>query len=466
MLIKCPNWESRGLRSLATFLLLCCAAVASAEPQAVAPKAELPSIEELVRLGAHQSDLRHYDQAIDTFTLVLKLDPKNGVARADRALNYAWTNRLEEAARDLDAAEALIGQTALVHRGRALIAMRRSDDKTAVAELTRSLETEPDSPFALFARAWLYQDALQYDAALADADAYIRARPDEPDPYVLKAQLLNAQGKRDLAIIEASNLSNRFSLNPYGLAAAARIYMSTGRRDWALAAISRAIQLDPKFYYYPFLRAKFRKWNDFGGRHADLLIAQRLDPADLGIATEMGLLDFNLGNWRRAISHFSDVLRKEPKDFGVLAYRAMAYRSARQPKLAEQDYAAALAAASGPDDFDRICWAFANEGLALEWGLAACNRAIALKQSDGSYFKNRALAELRMDRFPEAKRDCDKAIALDKRSAGAHYVCAIVDLSTGDELGADRARRQARDLNPLIDEVFEEYGLYDPDLWP
>ena len=230
--------------------------------------------------------------------------------------------------------------------------------------------------------------------------------------------------------------------------------------------MSRAIRLNPDFYYYPLLRAKFRKWNDFGGRHSDLVAAQRLDPDDLGIATELGLLAFGLGDWSGAVSHFSDVLKKEPKDFGVLAYRAMAYRAAGQRTRAEKDYSAALAAASGADDFDKICWAFAVEGRLLKWGLAACNRAIALNQSEDSYFKNRALTELRMDRFPEAKRDCDRALALNKRNAPAHYICALVDLSTGDELGADRARRVARDLNPLIDEVFEEYGLADPDLWP
>lgn len=423
------------------------------------PKAEIPSADELVNIGASLADLKRWDEAINAYTLALKIDPRNGLALANRGLAYGFTNRLDEASRDLSAAEDILGKSAVIDRGRALIAMRRSDNKAALAELSKSLAKEPGNPFALNYRAWLYQDDKQYDAALADAESLIEAHPDSADAHVLKANLLVEQQKRDLAVKEAASLEVTFGSDPYAIAAAARIYDAVGQRARALTAIDKAIKLNPDLFYYHYLKAKFRVWSDFEGRRTDLNAALELDPNQLGAVTEMGLLEFKTQRWPEAISRFTAVLDKEPKDFGVLAYRAQTYRAWRRPDLAAKDYAAAMAAASGADDFNRICWAFAAEGIALDWGLEACDRAIKLRTDESSYFKNRGLVKLRLGQLDDAIRDYDHSIALDERNSGAYYGRAQAHSRKGESELARQDRKRALELNPQIVEVFEGYGL-------
>jgi regulator of sirC expression with transglutaminase-like and TPR domain len=141
------------------------------------------SVRELIQMGGAMADMKRFDEAITAYTLALQQEPDNWEARADRALAYAWINKLKEASDDLAAAEKIMPESAVSHRVKAILANRRSDEDTELAELTKSLLLEPENPFALSFRASIYAERQQYEAALADAEAYIRARPDEPYAY-------------------------------------------------------------------------------------------------------------------------------------------------------------------------------------------------------------------------------------------------------------------------------------------
>ena len=84
-------------------------------------------------MGGAMADLGRYNEAISTYSLALKQDPNNGIVLANRALAYAWTNRIDEAARDLAAAEKRMADVAVLHRVRAIIANRKSDQDTELA---------------------------------------------------------------------------------------------------------------------------------------------------------------------------------------------------------------------------------------------------------------------------------------------------------------------------------------------
>lgn len=419
------------------------------------------SADELVKAGGKLLDLQHYDEAIAVFTRAIELDGHHGHAFANRALGYGHTNRLEEARRDLAAAEALIPAHAVIYRIRALIALRQSDKATALAELSASLEKEPGNPFALWHRAWLYHDSRNEAAALADAEAYIGARPNDPDGYVLMADLLRAQQKTASAEMEADRLLRLFPDNHYAIASAARIYDGLGDRSRALHAITDAISIQPKLFYYHMLRAGFRPSDDLAGRRTDLNAALEIDPANADVLTKLGLLEFDEQQWAQAISRFSAVLSKEPKDFGVLAYRSMAYWNSGNKSQAGKDYQAALAAASGADDFNLICRSLARENVALDWALQACDRALAVKPEESRYLATRALARLRLGKLNAALADYDAAINADERRADALLGRAIVRWRLGNKTSAeaDRIAAMARDAGIL--ESFRELGFTD-----
>ena len=432
-------------------------------PEVVATTRQVRNAAELVELGNSLLGVSHYDEAITAFTEALRIEPDHGIALAHRALAYAWTNRLEEAGRDLKAAEGIIPDHAVIHRVRALIAMRLSDFETAIDEWSTSLAKEPGNPISLKHRAYIYQRQGNDGAALADAETYISTNPESPDGYVLRARILVGQQERALAIAEANRLADLFPNDAYSLAAAAQIYDALADRGRALEVLSKAISIDPDDFYYHLLRADVRPWDDFAGRRADLEAALRLDPRNGDVVTRLGLLDFKQQRWTAAVAKFSAVLDEEPNDFGLLAYRAAAHLSAGNRSLALRDFEAASGVASGPDDFSLMCSVFARENVALEWALDACNRAVASNEKESEYRANRGLVKLRLGRLDEALTDYNAAIAADDREATAYYGRALVCWRQGEKEAAEVDRKQAIALDPAITDTFREYGFTDFD---
>lgn len=420
------------------------------------------SIADQMEEGQGLLDRHNYQDAIEFFTNVLVRIPDYGPALAQRALAYAWTNRMVEATRDIDAAARTMSDSALLHTVRATIAQRRSDDPTAIAEYTRALALEPGNQHALRSRAYIYQRAGNHEAALADAETYIAAWPNSIDGYVLKADLLVGQRERARAAAEADRLMREFPDDDQFLVAAATIYDSLADRPHAMAAMDGVVARNPDIFVIRLYRAEFRRWDDFAGRRADLDAALRLAPGHADVITQLALLDFKERKWRDAITRFSAVLASEPRDFGLLAYRAMAHLNAGERPLAERDFRTAMAASEGADDFSLICGSMAREGFALDWALEACNRAVALDASDdASHRADRGLVELRLGSLDAALADYDRAVAADARKAGSFYGRALVHHRRGEAQGAAADRAEALAIDPGIAETWQSYGFTD-----
>lgn len=432
----------------------------AAQTEAPAPVTR-PAIDAQMSEGQNLLDMRRYEDAIQVFNGVLARVPDFGPALAKRALAYAWTNRLEEATRDIDAAARAMPDSVLLHIVRGTIAQRRSDDPTAIAEYARALALEPGNQHALRSRAYIYQRAGNHVAALADAETYIAAYPDSVDGYVLKADLLIGQRQRVGAAAEADRLMRAFPDDPRFLAAAASIYDALADRAHALVAMDGAITRNPDSFALRLYRAQFRRWDDFAGRRADLDAALLLEPGHGDIITQLALLDFKERKWRDAIARFSSILALEPRDFGLLAYRAMAHLNAGEQALAERDYRTALSSAEGADDFSLICGSFAREGFALDWAMEACNRAVSLNADESRYRANRGLAELRLGRLEPALADFNAAIAADARRADGYYGRALVRQRRGERQAAATDRTEALAIDPGIADTYRSYGFTD-----
>lgn len=448
-----------GLISASFIGSLACAEPVPGPPTAAVTVTENTLDDVEAAQGGDLMDEGKFSEAIQVFDAILKRSPRHGNALAGRALAYGWTNRLEETERDLRAAEAVIPDAAVLHRIRAVLADRRSDDATLILETTKSLAKEPGNVFALRFRANAYQRARREPEAMADADAYVMAHADDPDAFVFKADLSIRQQKRTVALEVAERLEQQFSGNAYAMAAAARIFDRLGERDRALRLIAGAIVMDPQSYYYPYLRAGMRRWDDLAGRRADLETSIALDPNNENTLTQLGIVAFKSRRWNQSVAYFTSVLDKEPRDFGVMSYRAMAHINAGHQAAARSDFEAAMLAASGSDDFSLICWALGREGQALEWATTACDKAVGMKERKSEYHANRGLVRLRLGHLPAALDDYDAAVVADDRMATNYYGRAIVRRRRGDVDGAKADRARALAIDPTIAETYEEYGL-------
>lgn len=456
------------LRVLASIATVVATSQSLANPQSSAVQLEAPrrstqiaKADELVAMGNAMADMGRYSEAITAYGLALDQLPGNGMILANRALAYAWINRVDDASKDLKEAEKTLKGVSILYRVRAIIANRRSDQDAELAALSKSLQLEPTNNFALTFRARIFQDRHQYEAAIADADAYIRARPDEPEAYELKASLLGGQRKWASAIDVASRLAQRFPREPRSLASVAEIYGRSGKRSEALEFIGRAISINNDAYYLWERRAGLRYWKDFEGRKADLQTALRLAPNDFGIVAKLGLLAFDGQLWAEANAQFTRILEKEPNDYLVRTFRAMTIVKMQNEAAADSEFKAASKAASGPGDLGRICSTLASRGVALGRAIEFCNLAIAKNSADFSYLTARGLTDLRSGEIVDAIADYDRAISGDNDDAYAYFGRAIAHLRVGQTGQATNDRLIALTIDPTIEEAFELMQITD-----
>jgi tetratricopeptide (TPR) repeat protein len=143
-------------------------------------------------------------------------------ANALRFRSFVWQYavKLDEPAKsDIEAAVRLnpndhgtLGQRCTTLRD---TAERRRQVVRAIADCTRAIELcdKPDCKLAMqYNRGWCYYTIREYDSALADAEAYIAAKPDRADGYHLRGAIKLRKGDRDGAkadLLKAKELGGK-----------------------------------------------------------------------------------------------------------------------------------------------------------------------------------------------------------------------------------------------------------------
>jgi len=397
-------------------------------------------------------------EAIEDYTKAIELDSKNEHALANRALAFTWTNRLDEAAKDLDRADAINPNDPDVTRVEAMVAMRKSDWPAAVKLLTKLLEQQPGYGFALRQRASAYRMIGKPDEAIADADAILKAQPDDFDALAMRGRLYADQGKTELAAADASRLAELGSGNAVAMAQAARVFAAAGKDEQAFDSVNKAIAVSPQSEYY-LLREGLREHKDVDGRRADLELALKAEPGNISASAAKGVLDYETGKFAEAVNDFDQVLAKEPKDYGVLTYRAMARLKMGKSKEADEDFDAATKSVQGASDYNGMCWEMGTRGVELESALQDCNQALKLSPNSFSYLDSRGLVELRLNKLDQAIDDYNAALAVHPTTPTALYGRAIARWRKGDKAGANQDRQAAIRLRPRISEDFVNYGI-------
>jgi tetratricopeptide (TPR) repeat protein len=402
---------------------------------------------------------QEWDKAIVDFGEAMKRDPKyRGLALANRALAYVWTDEFEAAQKDLDAALALEPKEPVIYRARGFMAQKKTAYKEAIEAYGKSLELEPNNDFAFGRRAESYAALNETDLALADAAAALKLSPQWIDLYVLRANLLLRQGKRDLAVAEADAA---LAANPdiaYAHVAAAAIYSRLQKREQAMRAYDRALDLEPSPFIY-LNRSFNRPKEDKAGRFADLDAALKLDPKDSDALAAKARLQVETGDNAGAIATLSRAIEAGAGDWRFLATRGIALARTGKSDQAEKDFAAVRAKALGPGQLNALCWEKATAGVALESALADCQAALAKVPDSPAFLDSRALVLLRLNRFDEAIADYDRALAKAPAQSASLFGRAVALARKGEKEKAAAALAAALKTNPKVREEFAAYGV-------
>jgi len=157
--------------------------------------------------------------------------------------------------------------------------------------------------------------------------------------------------------------------------------------------------------------------------------AVRLAPNDPGSQIGLGEALRGLDDYQGAVGAFTAALALSPRDGGIWNAR---------------------------------CWTRGLFAKELRAGLADCNTALRLMPGHPASLDSRGLIYLRMGRLRLALRDYDAALAAKVKLPTAFYGRGVARLKSGDIQAGLRDLRQARSLDPTIDDAFAEAPLITP----
>ena len=142
-------------------------------------------------------------------------------------------------------------------------------------------------------------------------------------------------------------------------------------------------------------------------------------------------------NWQGAVDNYEKASQLDPEQTVVWAHLADAYLNLAGTKTG------------------------ADQQAAMDKGLGAYQKAIALKPDYPSFHNNYARALAKAKKIDDAKAELTKAAALDPASAGKYYYnLGAVLVNTGQTDQAGDAFKKAIDANPNYAPAQYQYGIY------
>lgn len=183
----------------------------------------------------------------------------------------------------------------------------------------------------------------------------------------------------------------------------ARLLLSSGATDEGLAALERALQLEPRSVELRLLRGPLllkREETELAIKDFDYVLERRPHSAQaLQWRSSAWLL---LEDWKRALADLNVVLEHDPKNINALLSRGTLLAAGR-PDDALRDANAALAIDQQCAEAYRLRgWVYLVKGEAMP-AITALNRAIELKPDDSNFLTTRAACWI-------GRKEPDKAI--------------------------------------------------------
>ncbi|MGA9722345.1 MAG: tetratricopeptide repeat protein [Candidatus Binatus sp.] len=237
------------------------------------------------------------------------------------------------------------------------------DNAGAIAEYTRALQSRPNDPELLKARASVETMNHDYVAAIGDLDNVIGQNQSQSDPDALNARAMaffyagnsdKAQSDADQAIALSPKDSELYSSRSY-------IDEQRGRYDKSISDLSQAIKYSRRKSEDLYNRRAYAygRQGDYDRAVADYNEAAKLDPSDVRIYQGRAEAYTREKRPELAISDLAHIKVASKEDFVA---RASIHENVGEYRLALEDYDHALALAS--DD-----WGTAN---AAAWFLGTC----------------------------------------------------------------------------------------------
>jgi tetratricopeptide (TPR) repeat protein len=151
--------------------------------------------------------LKQPDQALQDYDTALKIQPNGPAALTNRAWIYLTRGQYDTAIADLNKAIELFPpvQAARSYSYRGFCYMKLMDDTRAMSDLNESLRLEPNAADPYLYRGEIERRQKLYDAALRDADEFIKRAPRDVRGFTVRGDILESTGRTQDALAAFEN---------------------------------------------------------------------------------------------------------------------------------------------------------------------------------------------------------------------------------------------------------------------
>jgi tetratricopeptide (TPR) repeat protein len=304
------------------------------------------------------------DQALDYLETARAIDPdyptlylRLGKVRLDRSdLAEARTalERVKDSPELASPANYYLGQIAVLER-------RFAD---AVPLLEAALAANPDATEVHYPLAQAHRALGSAERARVHLQQFKLRAPDIADPLLDELQAATKRSlpafKRAIHAVREGDYAGAAEQFEQGLAADpdnaaalisyARVLYLVGRREAAVAALTRALEIDPNNALGHFLDGVLmQQRGDLTGAAASYARAVAIDPAQVGALFHLANLDFEAGRYAQAADAYRRVLAADPSIAPARVLELIADRRSGQPEAEIAERLARLAEAHADD---------------------------------------------------------------------------------------------------------------------
>ena len=227
----------------------------------------------------------------------------------------------------------------------------RHEFERALADLSKAVELDPNESEYRYARAKIYMQTGQVPLALADLDGVLALEPEFIGAYISRAQIRlgqkdNAGALSDLdaaAALAPPQGDVRFSLG--------QLYAGGQNFGAAIKQWDLWIESHPVDARFPGALAERCYWKALQNQELSsglsdcnraLALIDMRNPDNAGVWANRGMVRLRQGAYDKAISDFSETLKKQPKNVRALYGRGVAKIRQNKVKDGESDIDAAV----------------------------------------------------------------------------------------------------------------------------
>lgn len=283
--------------------------------------------------NAPGTTMQRIHQRIQELQTTCKSDPKAYEARLELAQIYLRFGYGERAAPLLDEAIALKpGHAATLALSAEALCQLKEYEK-AIERWTKAQALDPNDKEIPARIAWA-QKRRQEDARLAELDATLAKTPGDRGALVARATARVLREEWQAALADAEALLKAKANDPDGLGIAGLCHFRLDHVDdairlWTALAAADAATAGPYLAWLEQAKAQKSTYDELAAVEAKLRDA----PADGALRLRAGELNSKLRKWHDALRHLAEAVRLTPKD--AAAHRAYAIALSRAGMMDE-----------------------------------------------------------------------------------------------------------------------------------